>query len=80
MGITSLVVIILECDPPRASWDWTVPRSKCIDIQLFFYVSSAINVITDFALWFAPMRYFWKANMVRRQKFELMLLYAIGLV
>ncbi|KAK6581385.1 hypothetical protein PZA11_006076 [Diplocarpon coronariae] len=79
-GIISVVVIVFECEPVNSSWDWDVPRGRCIDIQLFFYVSSGINVASDFALWVAPLGHFWKSKMPRKQKLELMLLYAVGMV
>ena len=79
-GISSVLVMIFECDPPASSWDWSIQRRSCIDTGLFFYISSAINVATDFALWFAPLRCFWKSKMPARQKVELLLLYAVGLV
>ncbi|PBP27865.1 integral membrane protein [Diplocarpon rosae] len=79
-GVISVVVIVFECEPASSSWDWDVPRRKCIDIQLFFYVSSGINVASDFALWVAPLGHFWKSKMPRKQKIELTLLYAVGLV
>ncbi|KAH6723905.1 hypothetical protein BKA61DRAFT_17826 [Leptodontidium sp. MPI-SDFR-AT-0119] len=79
-GIASVITIVFECDPPESSWNWNVKRKKCIDIQLFFYITSGINTATDFALWVAPMGYFWKAKMARRQRIELILLYSIGFV
>lgn len=79
-GFISVITIIFECDPPASSWNWNLKRKRCIDIQLFFYVTSAINTATDFALWAAPMGYFWKTKMARRQRIELILLYSIGLV
>ncbi|KAK0124240.1 hypothetical protein ONS95_009215 [Cadophora gregata] len=79
-ALTSVVTIIFECDPVESSWNWNVKRKRCIDIQLFFYVTSAINTATDFALWAAPMPYFWKSRMSRKQRIELVLLYSIGLL
>ncbi|KAH7419014.1 hypothetical protein BKA64DRAFT_649874 [Cadophora sp. MPI-SDFR-AT-0126] len=79
-ALASVVTIIFECDPVESSWNWNVKRKKCIDIQLFFYITSAINTATDFALWAAPMPYFLKSHMSRKQRIELVLLYSIGLL
>ncbi|PVH89962.1 hypothetical protein DL98DRAFT_8513 [Cadophora sp. DSE1049] len=79
-ALASVITIIFECDPVESSWNWNVKRKKCIDIQLFFYITSAINTATDFALWAAPMPYFLKSQMSRKQRIELVLLYSIGLL
>jgi len=77
-GVTSVLTIIFECDPVESSWNWNVKRKRCIDIQLFFYITSAINTATDFALWAAPMPFFWYSRMSREQRIGLVLLYSIG--
>ncbi|CZT52014.1 uncharacterized protein RSE6_13247 [Rhynchosporium secalis] len=79
-GIASCFTIIFECDPAPSSWDWTVKRKSCIDIQGFFVSISIFNVLTDFAILVAPAFCFWKIQMARKKKVELIALYSIGLV
>ncbi|KAJ5042924.1 uncharacterized protein L3040_004314 [Drepanopeziza brunnea f. sp. 'multigermtubi'] len=79
-AIIFVLVVVFACTPPEGSWNWSIPRRKCINIRLFFYVSSALNVASDFLLWGAPIPVFWRSAMPQRQKIELSGLYAIGLV
>lgn len=79
-GIIGCFVVVFACSPPEGSWNWAVPRRKCLNIMMFFYVSGGINVATDFLLWGAPIPLLWKTSMTVRQRVGLCGLYAAGLV
>ena len=53
MWICSVFVIVFECVPVRAAWDWTT-KGRCIDVLTYFYVSSVVNIVTDAGKRFLP--------------------------
>ena len=48
-----MFVIVFECVPVRAAWDWTT-KGRCIDVLTYFYVSSVVNIVTDAGKRFLP--------------------------
>lgn len=65
LWICSVFVIVLECVPVAAAWNWT-ERGRCINILAFFYVTSSINIATDIFLGISPLPVFWKLTMRTR--------------
>jgi hypothetical protein len=46
MWVCSVFVIVFECVPVSAAWDWTT-KGRCIDVLKYFYMSSVVNIATD---------------------------------
>lgn len=67
MWICSVFVIVFECVPVSAAWNWT-EKGKCINLLSFFYVSSSVNIATDIVLWFSPLPIFWGLTMGTRER------------
>jgi hypothetical protein len=80
MAIASFFTLLLECEPVESSWNWGVERHSCIDIQLFFNLTSAINLTLDVVLLAAPLPLFMLINNTRKKILILCALYCVGLM
>jgi len=47
MWICSIFCTVFTCVPVQAAWNYTV-KGRCINTLAYFYVSSSINIVTDF--------------------------------
>jgi len=75
--VCSVFVIIFQCQPIEAAWNWMV-HGKCVNILIFFYVSSSINIATDLVLWIAPLPLFWSMNLKLRERVLVCVLFSFG--
>jgi hypothetical protein len=76
--VAAIPATILQCRPIAAAWDFSIEGASCIPFVNFLYASTAISVTTDLILCIAPLPYFWKLQLPRRQKILVSGLFAIG--
>lgn len=75
----SVIATIFICLPIQAAWDPTLrAQAKCYQFPSFLYASTAVNIITDIVLCAAPLPYFLKLRLPRKQKAGACLLTIIG--
>ena len=75
-AITTLTTIF-QCRPIKGAWDPTLD-ADCIQIKLVYIVMGSMNVLTDFALLFAPLPQLWNLQIRRDTKIELIGIFSIG--
>jgi hypothetical protein len=76
--IISILVIIFNCVPVDAAWDYTIKTAHCIDIVRYFYVSAGFNIATDLLLCFLPLPTIWSLKMSRLQRVIVCVLFSMG--
>lgn len=75
----SVIATIFICLPIQAAWDPTLrAQAKCYQFPSFLYASTAVNIVTDIVLCAAPLPYFLKLRLPRKQKAGACLLTIIG--
>jgi len=72
-----MFVEIFECVPREKIWDPTVP-GHCVNIQLSFIVTAAINIVSDVSILVLPMLWVWKLQMETKQKLKLFVVFGTG--
>lgn len=77
-GFISLLAGIFICWPVQAFWvnDLT---GRCVDTKVLWFYNSAINMVTDFALFLIPIPAVMALNLPKKQKRSVMLAFALGL-
>lgn len=76
-SIMAILVFCLQCRPVQRIWDKAVPGT-CINAWLFFVISSAINVVTDFVVLVLPMRATWGLQLPIPQRISVMGIFMLG--
>ncbi|CAF9907800.1 hypothetical protein IMSHALPRED_006500 [Imshaugia aleurites] len=87
LGIALIPVTIWTCTPVDAFWTTLGGGLKsksgghCVNTQLFYLVSGAINTVTDFALFALskPIPLVWKLRTSKLQKLILTFIFTVGL-
>jgi hypothetical protein len=85
LGITlallaaSVIATIFICLPIQAAWDPAVrAQAKCYNFPVFLYASTSVNIITDIVLCTAPLPYFLRLRLPRKQTVGACVLTLIG--
>ena len=77
--VASIFATIFICLPIQAAWDPTIrAQAKCYQFPTFLYASTAVNIITDLVLCAAPLPYFLRLRLPRKQKIGACLLFIVG--
>lgn len=75
----SVVATVFICLPIQAAWDPAIrPQATCYRFPSFLYASTTINMITDVVLCTAPLPYFLRLRLPRKQKVGACLLFIVG--
>ncbi|KAL9594201.1 MAG: hypothetical protein Q9219_007163 [cf. Caloplaca sp. 3 TL-2023] len=53
-AVMTVLVFIFQCNPVALAWDQRIEGGHCINAWLFFAITSALDVITDFAILILP--------------------------
>ncbi|KLU92881.1 hypothetical protein MAPG_11826 [Magnaporthiopsis poae ATCC 64411] len=82
--IATIFATIFECTPVSTTWEVSVSiplkgSGHCIDMTAFVRASTAINIVTDFAVCLAPIPSFWKIQVSIRQRVGLIVLFLLGI-
>ena len=82
-GISSVVVILLQCIPLNAVWRRNLePQTeqadaRCINLMSFFYWNSCFMIVNDIVMYLIPMVLLWKVEMIRDHRWSLYALFGI---
>lgn len=76
-NVISVIIATLGCTPIASGWDITVPGT-CVNKKAFYYVQATLNILTDFATLFLPIKLCWELHAPRRQKVLLFMLFVVG--
>jgi hypothetical protein len=77
--LASVPAATLQCRPISAAWDFdNRSNAKCYLFTNYLAASTAINITTDLVLCIAPLPYFWKLQLPRKQKIIVSFLFFIG--
>lgn len=73
----NLLVDLFQCKPVQGAWNSSLD-ADCIQIKSVAMVMGAMNVLTDFALLFAPIPQLWNLHLRKDTKIELIGIFSIG--
>ena len=76
-GISSILLGIFTCTPISYYWTGT-GNGHCINKQAFWFSNAALNIITDIILWSMPIPVLRSLQLPRKQKYGLMIIFAVG--
>ena len=76
-SIMAILVFCLQCRPVQRIWNKFVPGT-CINAWLFFVISSAINIVTNFVVLVLPMRATWGLQLPIPQRISVMGIFMLG--
>lgn len=76
-SITTALVCAFQCIPIRAAW-YPIAAAHCINTRVFFFISSALDLVVWIAMLFLPMRAVWKLQKSFTDRLSLMLIFALG--
>lgn len=75
----SVIATIFICLPVEAAWDPAIrEQAKCYQFPTFLYASTSMNIVTDVVLCTAPLPYFLRLRLPRKQRVGACLLTIIG--
>lgn len=80
-GISSILVIVLQCVPLSAAWDQnpaTKATAKCINLLAFFYANAIIMIVNDLAMYLLPMVMLWNVEMLAGHRWGVYALFGVG--
>jgi hypothetical protein len=77
-ALTSTFVIIFQCKPIRAIWDYTIPRSNCINLNAFAFSNAGIGIAQDLTILFMPIPELLQLQMNLTKKLNLMFMFSLG--
>ena len=82
-GISSVLVILLQCIPLHAVWRHTLEPpneqsdARCIDLMTFFYFNSAFMIVNDVIMYLIPIFLLRKVESIRDHRWSLSALFGI---
>ncbi|KAI2484887.1 hypothetical protein Ptr902_03827 [Pyrenophora tritici-repentis] len=78
-GTVALLSSVFTCVPIYAYWDVLAkPTAKCLENDNLWYANASINIVTDLAVAFLPVRVIWNLQIATRQKLALIAVLTIG--
>lgn len=76
--LVNAVLTIVPCIPRQKAWNLLITGGHCINITALYQSSGVINVLTDFAILFLPMKPIWNLQMPLRRKISMIAIFATG--
>ena len=77
-GIYTSVGTALTCLPVAYFWDKTVPGGYCLNLLAFWFTNATLNIITDITICILPIPTLKALQLPKRQKYSLMVVFALG--
>lgn len=74
---SSILATIFQCTPLSKTFHPQTP-GKCLNLTAFWYTNAVANILGDCAILALPMPVLYALHLPRRQKFGLMMIFAIG--
>ena len=78
--LISTFLTIFACSPQAAIWNPLITNSRCLDNNTSVLITCVFNIVSDIIILMLPTRAVWKLRIPTRQKFRIVLLFAIGLL
>jgi hypothetical protein len=79
-GIASTLTLAFQCVPMRYIWDPLSPEARCINYQVFWYISAGFNTLTAIVIWILPIPLIKGLHLPKRQKHWLVMVFALGVL
>ncbi|KAF6224591.1 hypothetical protein HO173_012934 [Letharia columbiana] len=78
-GITTLVVIIFNCNPINAYWDTQITNKACVNTLHYFLGIQIPNIILDVVIMILPLPYLWRSHItLSSHKAGLLFVFILG--
>jgi hypothetical protein len=78
-GLWTFIASILTCYPVAYFWDKSIKGGHCLNLLAYWFSNAGMNIATDLALYIMPIPVLNSLQLPRRQKYGLMLVFAVGL-
>ena len=72
-------IVAFACTPTAKSWDFEL-RGHCISSNSLVALATIPSVVSDLVILILPISWVWKLQMARWRKFEVSLIFAMGLM
>ena len=76
-AISSIAATILQCHPIERVFNHKL-HGKCINLTVFWYCNAASSILSDCLILALPMPLITSLHLPRRQKYGLMMVFALG--
>lgn len=77
--LACLLASIFQCTPIHKAWDTTgLVQGHCINVNTLFFANAGLDIFQDAIIYVLPMKMLWNLQVPNRQKFALMLVFAVG--
>lgn len=76
-AVSSIVATIFQCSPISKTFHPQTP-GKCLNLTAFWYANAVANILGDCAILALPMPVLYALHLPQRQKFGLMMVFALG--
>lgn len=77
-GVCTMFGSIFGCTPIAFFWDKTFKDGHCMDLNVFWYVHAAFNIVSDLVIIILPIPVLIPLSLPRRQKYALILIFILG--
>ncbi|KAF7884061.1 uncharacterized protein EAF01_011484 [Botrytis porri] len=78
-SLSCVVATIFQCTPISKAWEQPVTdKGSCIQINALFYANAGLDIFQDLVIYILPMRMLYSIQIPRRQKYVLMIVFAVG--
>lgn len=72
-------LVAFACTPTAKSWDFEL-QGHCISSNSLVALATVPSAVSDLVILVLPISWVWKLQMARRRKFEVSLIFAMGLM
>ena len=76
--IAQVITGILQCRPIQSFWDRNIPGAKCINLILYWRLSTVLNVIGDVIIMIIPIYRIWTLHASTARKAGIALAFISG--
>lgn len=77
-GTSAVVGSIFACWPVATFWDQKNHQGHCINLMAFWFTNASLNIVSDIAIWILPMPALRSLQLPPKQKYSLILVFALG--
>ena len=77
-NIAQVFVIVFQCHPIAAAWDYSIPGAQCIKLMEELEVTGALNAFTDIVTLILPMPLLWRTQMPLKKKYQVIATFLLG--
>jgi hypothetical protein len=78
-ALSSCLASIFQCTPIKRAWSvQKLEPGHCINVNALFYANAGLDIFQDLIIYVLPMNMLYHIQIPRRQKYALMLVFAVG--